>query len=428
MADIGSLYESDRHENTCRDCLTGSVTADVAVIGGGLSGISTALHLARQGVSVALLEAETPGWGASGRNGGQINPGLKFSPQEIIAHFGPTVGTRLVDEAWRAPDLVFDLIRHYAISCDAARGGTIRAATAPQQLPPLRALMAECAALEAPVHWLDAKAMAERTGSDFYCGGLLDDRGGQLDPLAYTNGLARAATQEGARLYANSRVVSLKRQNGRWQAATLRGAVTAEKVIVATNGYTGPLWNDLRRSVVPVYSSIIASAPLPRPLRDRILARRESLYELGQITTYYRVDGQGRLLMGGRSFSHPAQGPEKFAYLAKRAAMLWPALGDLAWTHGWNGQLAVTLDHYPHWHEPAPGLLAVLGYNGRGVAMATLMGRAIADYLSGREPPLFPPTPVKPIWGHAFWPLGVTGRIAWGRVMDCVDHGFSRKA
>jgi glycine/D-amino acid oxidase-like deaminating enzyme len=151
---------------------------------------------------------------------------------------------------------------------------------------------------------------------------------------------------------------------------------------------------------------------LPDGLAEQILNQHEVLYELGQITTYYRVDTQRRLLMGGRSYSHALNGASAFPYLMQRALHLWPALKTVGWSHGWNGQLAVTLDHYPHWHEPEPGLIACVGYNGRGVAMATVMGKNIAHSIMGQEASLFPTTSVKPIAGHFAWKMGVAGRIA----------------
>lgn len=418
-AACGSLYEAQASAAPDWPVLTQRVETDVLVIGGGLTGLSTTLHLARQGIRAIVLEAHGPGWGASGRNGGQVNPGLKPPPDTVEADFGPEHGARLVQMAWQdGPDLVFDLIERYGIACDAARGGTIRAATAAGQLAPLRELERQCRARDWPVHWLDRTAIAARTGHNLYCGALLDTRGGQVNPLAYTQGIAKAAQQEGAALFCHSHVLSLERVGGRWLAQTRTGCVVAERVVLAANGYTDSLRDTLRRSIVPVYSGIVASEPLPLALRQAILSKRESLYELGQITTYYRVDGAGRLLMGGRSFSHPAQGAVAFPYLVARAQKVWPALRDIGWTQGWNGQLAVTLDHYPHWHEPEPGLLAALGYNGRGVAMATLTGRELAAYLAQGASPLFPLTPVRPILVHPFWRAGVGGRILWGRVQD----------
>lgn len=418
MRRIGSLYAADNGPGIAYPPLRGEKHADVVIIGGGITGLSTALHLAESGRSTVVLEARQPGWGASGRNGGQVNPGLKPLPSDVEKDFGPTLGPKLVEAAWNAPAVVFNLIKKHNIQCDVQNGGTIRAATAPAQLPALRKLTEECLARDWPVEWLEPNEMQARTGNSTYCAGLLDRRGGQLDPLSYTRGLAQAAVKAGASLYGETRVLSFKQENNKWHVQTHDGVVVAKQVVFATNGYTDHSWDKLRRSVVPVFSGIVASTPLPDGLAEQILNQHEVLYELGQITTYYRVDTQRRLLMGGRSYSHALNGASAFPYLMQRALNLWPALKTVGWSHGWNGQLAVTLDYYPHWHEPEPGLIACVGYNGRGVAMATVMGKNIAHSITGQETPLFPTTPVKPIAGHFAWKMGVAGRIAWGRVAD----------
>ena len=196
--------------------------------------------------------------------------------------------------------------------------------------------------------------------------------------------------------------------------------MTADKILIATNGFTDDLWPALRRTIVPVYSAIAATAPLPASIARDILPTRASLYESGRITVYYRVDSSNRLLMGGRGPMRAIRDPSSIAYLTRYAARLWPQLDGVEWTHGWNSRLAMTPDHYPHVHEPAPGMLIFLGCNGRGVALATAMGRALARRLAGgaaADLPL-PVTPLKPIPLHAFWPVGVTAAVWYGRMRD----------
>ncbi|TDR90216.1 NAD(P)/FAD-dependent oxidoreductase [Enterovirga rhinocerotis] len=393
---------------------------DVAIVGGGFTGLSAALHLRLRGVDAVVLETHEPGWGASGRNGGQVNPGLKAEPDEIERTFGPELGRRMIALSGGAPDLVFRLIRDHAIACAAQQTGTLRAAFAPRDAGTIQRTADAWAARSLPTDYLDRDAMARATGTDRYLNGVIDRRGGTLNPLAYARGLAEAAIREGAAIHGRTHVSSMSRRDGRWLLTTPGGSVSADWVVLATNGYTDDLWPGLRKTVVPVFSGIVASEPLDEDLRSAILPGRPAVYEIGSITTYYRVDDGGRLLMGGRSVLHSAEGPEAFGSLSTYARKLWPGLSRHAWTHGWNGRIAITRDHYPHFHEPAPQVIAALGYNGRGVAMATAMGSEIARRITGTPGAelAMPVTGLLPFPFHSFWPIGAAARIAYGRIRD----------
>ncbi|RNJ45002.1 oxidoreductase [Mesorhizobium erdmanii] len=400
--------------------LAGAQRARVAIVGGGFTGLSTALHLAEAGDDVAVLEAQQPGWGASGRNGGQVNPGLKYDPDTIEAMFGPELGPRMIDFSYGAPDFTFGLIRRLSIACEARQNGTIRAAIRPKPEAAVRTTAAQCERRGMPVSMMDAQAMATRTGTGRYIAGMFDARGGDLHPLKYTIGLAAAARNAGARIFGGSEVLSLKREAGRWVLKTANGSVSAEKVLVATNGYTGGLWPDLEQSLVPLFSAIAATEPLAPAAAAAILPERPVVYEAGNITVYYRIDAQNRLLMGGRGPMKPIGDASAIRYLTDYALRLWPALAGVRWTHGWNGRVAITKDHLLHIHEPEDGVLICLGYNGRGVAMASAMGAALAQRLQGRETSPFPMpiSTLKPIRFHRFWPLGAKAAILSGRLKD----------
>ncbi len=231
---------------------------------------------------------------------------------------------------------------------------------------------------------------------------------------------ARAALAAGAAVHGGTPARALRKSAGGWSVETPTGTVTAEKILIATNGFTDDLWQGLRRTVLPVFSAIAASEPLGAERIGGILPGRPSVYESGRITVYYRIDAQGRLLMGGRGPMRPIATPDALAYLTDYAAELWPRLAGIAWTHGWNSRLAMTEDHWPHVHEPAPDVLIYLGCNGRGVALGT----AIADQLASRlvhgeafaiDLPIVAP---RPIFGHALWPLAVGSVVLHGRIMD----------
>lgn len=400
----------------------GEASTDVAVVGAGFTGLSCALHLAEQGVAVTVLEAGEPGWGASGRNGGQVNPGLKPDPDAVERDFGPDLGGRMIRLSYGAPDAVFDIIRRHQIPCEARQEGTIRAAISPANMAGIRRTAEQCIRRGMPVEVLEAEGVAALTGTTRYAGALIDRRGGNLHPLSYARGLARAASQLGARVHGGTPVTALERDGEGWLLRSPGGVLRARQVVLATNGYTTDLWPGLRQSVVPVFSSIAATEPLAEEVVRQIMPLRASLYEVGNITVYYRVDVNNRLLMGGRGPQRAIRDPRPVQYLVDYAEKLWPALRGVRWTHGWNGQLAMTKDHYPHLHEPAPGLLAGLGYNGRGVAMGTATGRQLALRAMGTPAAALdlPVSSIRPIAFHRFWKLGVWAAVTQGRVKDAL--------
>jgi glycine/D-amino acid oxidase-like deaminating enzyme len=224
----------------------------------------------------------------------------------------------------------------------------------------------------------------------------------------------------GAAVHGATPALSLSREGSGWRISTPRATVRAEKVLIATNGFTDDLLPDLRRTIVPVFSSMAATAPLPDDVAREIMPTRSVLYESGHITVYYRIDQHNRLLMGGRGPMRWINGPADITYLIRYAERLWPQLKGIAWTHGWNSRLAITKDHYPHVHEPADNLLVSLGCNGRGVALSTAMGAQLARRLIGgaKAEIDMPITGIKPMPLHALWPVGVTAAVLAGRARD----------
>lgn len=400
--------------------LDGDRRTSVAIVGGGFTGLSTALHLAAKGVDVTLLEAHEPGWGASGRNGGQVNPGLKHDPDVIEADLGPDLGRRMVALSWNAPNVLFDLVRSYQLQCEAQQSGTLRAAFEEAGARSIRASHEQGDRRQMPVELLGRDAVQSATGTDRYICALLDRRGGHVNPLSYARGLAKVAMEAGAKVHGGTRAVKLSRAGGYWSVETPTGTVTCEKLILATNGYTDELWPNLKRTIVPVYSGIIASEPIPEAVARNVFPMRGSLYEMGHVTVYYRLDAQNRLVIGGRCRQRPIRGPEQMAFLKRYALRLWPELAAFEFTHGWNGQIGMTLDHYPHIHEPADGVLVCLGYNGRGVAMSTTMGALLSERIMGGKAADIdmPITDMKSIPFHGLWRTGVEARIVYGRIRD----------
>lgn len=405
--------------------LEGEAAAEVAIVGGGFTGLSAALHAAEGGADTVLVESAEPGFGASGRNGGQVIPGLKLDPDAVVARFGAERGERFVRFAGRAPDLVFDLIERHAIACDAARAGWIQAAHAARAMPTLESRARQWQALGARPEILDRDRIASLTGTPSFAGGLLDPRGGTLNPLGYARGLAAAALAAGARIHGASPATAVTRAGRKWSVATPGGRVTAEQVVICTNGYTGGLWPGLKRAVVPLYSSQVATRPLSDNLRKAILPGGQGVADTRRLLTYFRLDPQGRLVVGGRGYNRESADPRDYAPVAAVLRRYFPQAADSELTFHWSGKVAMTRDQLPQLAELAPGVTAALGYNGRGVAMATAMGRVLGERILGRPLDALP-VPLRPLTRY---PLhGLRGPVIpavarWKRLQDLWEAG-----
>jgi glycine/D-amino acid oxidase-like deaminating enzyme len=403
--------------------LRGDASADCVIVGGGFTGLSTALHLAERGLSVVLVEANEPGWGASGRNGGQVIPGLKLDPSEMRAKYGKERGRRLTKTVGATADLVFDLIGRHQIECDARRSGWIQGAPGPQGLAQVRRRAEEWSAEGANVAVLVRGEVEARTGTNAYVGAFLDRRGGTVQPLSYARGLARAAATAGARIHGESPALALERVGQNWKVTTSAGTVTASHAVLCTNGYTDELWPGLAETVIPVLSSVVATKPLSDNLRKVILPGREGVSETRRVLNWFSVDGKGRLIFGGRAHQQETEDPRAFGAVVDRLTSAFPILGEPRIAFRWAGYVAITTDHVPHLNELAPNLFAGLGYNGRGVAMSTMMGKLLAERVAGAraEDMSLPTTALTPIPFHGWRATGIALAIGWKRLQDRIN-------
>ncbi|MCZ8044095.1 MAG: FAD-binding oxidoreductase [Beijerinckiaceae bacterium] len=401
--------------------LAQDVSADVCVIGAGFAGLSTALHLAETGVSVVVLEAHEPGWGGSGRNGGQVIPGIKYDPSEILAKFGPVAGEALIGFVGSTADLVFDLIAKHGMDVPHQRAGWIQGAHTPAMVETVKRRSAEWQARGVDAQFLDQDAAARLLGTDRYLAGWVDRRAGGVQPLAYARGLAKAALAAGATIHGQSKVVSLTRSGAPWTVRTAQGAtVTAPRVVVATNGYTGDLIPKLRQTVIRPNSFIVATQPLSDNVAGTILPEGQVVSDTRQLLLYFRKDHQNRLLMGGRGPFREPKDASDWAHLERVVGKMYPQVKGVPFDFRWCGRVALTRDFLPHLHEPEPGLLVDIGCMGRGVGLQSAMGKAMAAYIAtgdkGRLP--FPVVPITPLPLHALNELYVSAIIAWYRLTD----------
>ncbi len=359
------------------------VESEVAIIGGGFCGLSAALHLAEHGISAVVLEAETPGWGASGRNGGQVIAGLKLDPRECEHEFGTDLGRALARFGAGTTDLVFNLIERFQIRCEAHRHGWIQAARTPKDLADVSRRVADLQANGQNVELIDAERMAALTGTRFYRGAMLDRRSGSVQPLGYARGLAAAALATGARIFRDARVSGIARDGHRWRLSTAQSVVTARQCLIATNGYTGNLHRALRTAMISVQSYQIATDPLPPDLDRAILPSHLPVSDMPYLGVYFRRDDSGRFIIGGRGSLTDREQLPLFTELERHAHRLYPGLKGIDFTVRWGGKLAMTRDHLPRLLTIEPGLHAAYGCNGRGVALATAMGKLAAERIRG---------------------------------------------
>ena len=363
------------------ETLNGEVRADVCVIGGGITGLNAAIRLLEQGRRVCVLEAHEVGHGGSGRNVGLVNAGLWIPPDEIEAGLGKPVGAQLNRTLGGAPAQVFAVIEKYGIDCQLRRDGTLHMAHNARGQADLASRCEQWQRRGAPVELLTGQACREATGTDRIAAALLDRRAGTLNPMAYTRGLAQAVRYLGGSLFQHSAVTRLERQGDAWCVLSEHGSVIAPQVVIASNAYTEGEWTELRRNFFPGYYYQVASQPLPGEAAARILPGGQGSWDTRQVLSSIRRDADGRLLLG--SLGNGARKPLWFlkAWADRIQGHYFPYLGKVQWEFSWTGCIAFTPDHLMRLFEPAPGLVAVTGYNGRGVTTGTVVGRAFADFL-----------------------------------------------
>jgi gamma-glutamylputrescine oxidase len=363
--------------------LRGATTADVCVIGGGYTGLSAALHLAGRGHSVRLLEAQRLGFGASGRNGGQVGSGQRVEQDVLERRFGPDIARRLWQIGEDAKARVADLIATHAI--DAGwRPGVAHAAYTDAEVAHIRRLTDRFGPDYGydRLEMLDRDGIAAATGSTAFAGGVVDWGAGHLHPLRFAFGLATAAEASGVALHERSEVIGLKRIGGTWRIATGQGHVVADHVILACNGYLGGLDRRVAGRVMPINNFIVATEPLGNIAPD-ILPGDIAVADSRFVVNYWRRSADGRLLFGGGE-SYGYRFPRDIAALVRKPMLsVYPQLAGVRIDHAWGGTLAITRSRLPHFARLAPGLLSASGYSGHGVALAVLAGEILAEAVAG---------------------------------------------
>jgi glycine/D-amino acid oxidase-like deaminating enzyme len=374
-------------------------TVDVAIIGGGFTGLSTALHAAEAGLSARVLEAKHIGFGGSGRNVGLVNAGVWYPPAKVRKTLGNTYGPRFLRIFGDGPAMVFDLIEKHQIRCEATRSGTIHAASSALGLSDLQARHKEWRSMGAPVDMLSRADVERLTGTNVFRGGLLDHRAGTINPMGYCRGLARAALGAGAKIHTDVKATKLLREGDVWRVETDKGTLRARNVVLATNAYTDDLWPGLNSIFTKINYFQFATEPLG-PEAAHILPMRQGLWDNAKIMISVRRDAYDRLLIGSMgSVIGDRDGGLSHRWAKKQIARLFPNLGPMTFEEAWHGQIAMTPEHLPRIYVLEKGLYTGIGYNGRGITTGTIFGRAMAEMICGMDAadlPL-PPVPLKSV-------------------------------
>jgi len=367
--------------------LVGTATADVIVIGGGFTGLSTALHLREAGVDVAIVEAMEPGWGASGRNNGQVIPTLsRPDPEDIIAKHG-AVGERFVALLRDSASTLFDVARRYQIQAEHEQAGWVQPVHSPGRIKIAERRVRQWSKFGADVEMLTRDQTRQMLGSDAWFGGFWNKTGGHINPLALARGLARVVLEQGGRIYARSPAISFERRNQHWVVKAEKGEISGRALIVATNAYTGEfsktLMPDIAHEVMPVLSWQMATQQLPEAARKTVIPGRQAMSDTHGELYFARYDARNRLVTGGAVIG-PGNKVERIKQrVGERLRRLWPQIGPVEFDYVWNGYVGMTTDFLPRIHRLGPDAYGWTGCNGRAVALSISLGDELSKAVRG---------------------------------------------
>ena len=369
--------------------LAGEQETDVVVIGGGFTGLSTALHLRDAGLDVAVVEAMEPGWGASGRNNGQVIPTLsRPDPEDIIAKHG-AAGERFVALLRDSASILFDLTRRYNIPAEQEQTGWVQPVHSPGRIKIAERRVRQWSKFGAPVELLSRDQVRDMLGSDAWFGGFWNRSGGHINPLALSRGLAGVVVEKGARIFARSPATSIARRDGKWLVKTALGQISGKALVVATNAYSDEfsksLIPDLAREVVPVLSWQMATQPLSDNVRNTIIPGRQAMSDTHGELYFARYDARNRLVTGGAVIGPGNKAERIKARVTERLQRLWPQIGDVSFDYVWNGYVGMTTDFLPRMHRLGPDAYGWTGCNGRAVALSIALGGELAKAVHGAE-------------------------------------------
>ena len=381
-----SYYAATLQESVVTAPFDGSVRCDVCVIGGGYTGLATALHLARRGVDVALLEQSRLGWGASGRNGGQVHVGMRRSQQWLEARGGLALARRYWEFVLAARAHLDWLIDSYAIQCD-LRPGQVHANHRVRYGADTRREVEHLQNTYNYPHlrYIARDELRSMVASEAYHSGSLDARGGHLHALNYALGIARAAASHGARLHEGVEATGLQADGTGWRITTARGEVRAARVVLACNGYLRGLSAAVERHVMPIHNYIAVTEPLGAQRAAALISNGAAVADSRFVVNYFRLTPDHRLLFGGgENYGYRFPG-DIGAFVRPHVLSIFPQLREVRFEYAWGGTLGITSTRMPLVRELEPGLVNASGYSGLGVLLAPYTGKIVADALCGER-------------------------------------------
>ncbi len=401
--------------------------ADIAIIGAGFTGLSAALALSKRGVRVAVLEANSIGWGASSRNGGMVLTGTKLSPQTLLARYGKELTQRIYAASLASIDSVEQIVREENIDCNFSRCGHLEVASKQSHFDAYaRAADLVAHTFNHNLRLIPRNALHDEIGSNHYYGGIVDEISSGVNPARYVAGLARAALSRGASIYENVRAEHIERVNSTFQIDTSRGRLRAHKLLVATGGYTSNLTPQLKNRIIPIGSFIITTEPLSDQVAHELIPRNRMIFDSKHYLHYYRLTPDNRLLFGGRAAFFPETSKtihRSREILFRDMVDVYPQLRTSKVEYVWGGTLDFCFDTMPH-AGSINGLYYAVGYAGHGVAMATYLGIEVAKQICGEsnENPFaeipFPHAPLH-LYNGRPWFLPFAG--AYYKILDWVS-------
>lgn len=377
-----SYYAASANDKALRPQLTGEHRCDVCVVGAGFTGISTALSLAEKGKRVIVVEGSRIGFGASGRNGGQIVNSFNRDIDYIFKNYGDDIGHKMAKMAFAGSELIRHRIEKYNIDCDLKHGNVFAACNKKQ----FEELKAKKALWESHGHneleLLTASSIQDHIGTDRYAGGLLDRKGGHIQPLNLVLGQARAFEELGGQIFEDSEVVRLEK-GVPGKVVTKQGTVIADKIVVAGNAYVFGLLPEVEKKAMPCGTQVIATEPLPEDLQKQLLPTDRCVEDCNYLLDYYRLSGDGRLIYGGGT-TYGARDPGKIeSIIVPKMLKTYPMLKDVKIDFAWTGNFLLTMMRMPQVGKIGENLYYAQGYSGHGVTNSHLMGEILSDAIDG---------------------------------------------